>query len=175
MIELLVVISILGILAAIGAPALSNMMKSTRLSSTASALQVSLSLARSEAVKRGSNGRVTVAANTTAGVWSNGWTVFVDGTSTANNGVAPTADSSSVTRLEVVAAPSGGVSYGSTRSDLSYFTYDGRGRLVDKDDGLAYRSFWFFTGDSDKYCIVISSSGRARAERVATGSDCSTG
>ncbi len=90
MVELMVVVAIMAILAAVGGPSFLNMMQWTRVSAAASALQVSLSLARSDAVKRGSNGRVTVAANTTAGIWSNGWTVFVDGTSTATSGVAPT-------------------------------------------------------------------------------------
>lgn len=173
MVELMVVVAIMAILAAVGGPSFLNMMQSTRVSAAASALQVSLSLARSEAVKRGSNGRVTVAANTTAGIWSNGWTVFVDGTSTANSGVAPTADSSSVTRLEVVAAPAGGVSYGQTGS-LNYFTYNGSGRLVTTAGANANRSFWFFTGTSDKYCIVINTSGRVRTERVASAGSCTT-
>ena len=107
LIETMMVVAIVAILASIAGPSMVEMYRTTRLSSASSALQVSLSLARSEAIKRGSDARVTVVANTTAGVWTNGWTVFADGTTNANAGVAPTADTTVapiVTRLEVVAA-----------------------------------------------------------------------
>ncbi len=112
LVELMVVVAILGILAAVAVPSFGDMMRKNRLSSASSALQVSLSLARSEAIKRGVDSVVTVAANTTAGTWTNGWTVFVDKTGTANSGVAPIADTTgatAVTRVEIAAAPSGPV------------------------------------------------------------------
>lgn len=176
LIEAMVVVSIVAILAAIAAPSFSDMLRSNRLSAASSALQVSLSLARSEAVKRGADARVTVAANTTAGVWTNGWTVFVDGTGTANAGVAPTADTAGVTgvtRVEVVAAPSGPISVGQTGT-LNYFTYNGVGRLITTTGGPANRSFWFFDGVSEKYCLVLNVSGRVRTTRVASGASCPT-
>lgn len=174
LIELLVVVAIAAILVALAAPSFSDMMRRNRLSAAASALQVSLSLARSEAVKRGADARVTVAANTTAGAWTNGWTVFVDGTGTANNGVAPTADTTgatAVTRVEVVAAPTGPVSTGQTGT-LNYFTYNGVGRLITTTGASANRSFWFFDGTSEKYCLVLSITGRVRTTRVASSANC---
>lgn len=173
-IELLVVVAIAAILVALGAPSFSEMMRRNRLSAAASALQVSLSLARSEAVKRGSDARVTVAANTTAGAWTNGWTVFVDGTGTANGGVAPTVDTTgatAVTRVEVVAAPTGPVSTGQTGS-LNYFTYNGVGRLITTTGASANRSFWFFDDTSERYCLVLNVTGRVRNTRVASGAPC---
>jgi len=174
LIELMVVVAIVAIMVAIGAPSFSEMMRRNRLSAAASALQVSLSLARSEAVKRGSDARVTVAANTTAGAWANGWTVFVDGTGTANGGVAPTADTTgatAVTRVEVVAAPTGPVSTGQTGS-LNYFTYNGVGRLITTTGASANRSFWFFDDTSERYCLVLNVTGRVRSTRVASGAPC---
>jgi type IV fimbrial biogenesis protein FimT len=179
LIEALVVIAIVAILAAIGAPSLQSMLRNNRLSAAASAMQVSLNLARSEAVTRGANARVTVAANTTAGVWANGWTVFLDGTSTANGGVAPTANSASscasscVVLLEKAAALDASISYGTTGS-IGYFTYTGTGRLVDASGADANRSFWFFDSNSDKYCLVISTSGRVRTQRVGSTENCAT-
>lgn len=175
-VELMVVVAIVAILVALGAPSFSDMMRRNRLSAAASALQVSLSLARSEAVKRGSDARVTVAANTTAGAWTNGWTVFVDGTGTANGGIAPTADTTgatAVTRVEVVAAPTGPISTGQTGS-LNYFTYNGVGRLITTTGASANRSFWFFDDISERYCLVLSVTGRVRSTRVASGAACPT-
>lgn len=172
----MVVVAIVAILATLAAPSFVTMLRNNRLSAAASALQVSLSLARSEAVKRGADARVTVAANTTAGVWTNGWTVFVDGTGTANAGVAPTADTAGVTgvtRVEVVAAPSGPIDTGQTGT-LNYFTYNGAGRLITTTGASANRSFWFFDATSERYCLVLNVSGRVRTTRVASGASCPT-
>lgn len=176
LIELMVVVAIVAILATLAAPSFVDMLRRNRLSTAVSALQVSLSLARSEAVKRGADARVTVAANTSAGVWTNGWTVFVDGTGTANAGVAPSADTTgvtAVTRVEVVAAPSGPISTGQTGT-LNYFTYNGVGRLITTTGASANRSFWFFDADSERYCLVLNVSGRVRTTRVASGASCPT-
>jgi type IV fimbrial biogenesis protein FimT len=174
LIEVMVVVAIVAILAALAAPSFAEMLRRNRLSAASSALQVSLNIARSEAIKRGADARVTVAANTTAGVWTNGWTVFVDGTSDANGGLGPAADtttSTPVTRVEVVAAPSGPLSTDQTGS-INYFIYNGLGRLISATGASANRSFWFFDGNSERYCLVLSLSGRVRSTRVASGADC---
>jgi len=176
LIELMVVVSIVAILAALATPSFVDLLRRNRLSAAVSALQVSLSLARSEAVKRGADARVTVAANTAAGVWTNGWTVFVDGTGTANAGVAPAADTTGVTgvtRVEVVAALSGPISAGQTGA-LNYFTYNGVGRLITTTGASANRSFWFFDATSERHCLVLNVSGRVRITRVASGASCPT-
>ncbi|SFU94334.1 type IV fimbrial biogenesis protein FimT [Polaromonas sp. YR568] len=170
----MVVVAIVGILAGLAAPSFSDLLRRNRLASASSALQVSLSLARSEAVKRGSDARVTVAANGTAGVWTNGWTVFVDKTTTANAGVGPTADSGTVTRLEVAGVPSLPVSTAQTGT-LKYFSYNGQGRLIDVSGAAVVdRSFWFFDGTSQKYCLVINNTGRVRTTRVEAAQSCPT-
>lgn len=174
LIELMVVVAIVAILAALGAPSFVGMLRSNRLSAAASSLQVSLSLARSEAIKLGADARVTVAANTTAGLWTNGWTVFVDGTGTANASIAPTADTAGaagVTRVEVVGAPSGPISIGQTGA-LNYFTYNGVGRLITTNGASANRSFWFFDDTSEKYCLVLNVTGRVRTTRAGTAASC---
>lgn len=173
LIELMVTVAIVAILASLAAPSFSSLIASNRASSAASALQVSLSLARSEAVKRGADARVTVAANGAAGTWSNGWTVFVDKTTDANGGVGPTADSATVTRLEVVAGFQN-VDYTQTGS-LNYFSYNGAGRMVDVTGaGVVNRSFEFHSGSSDKYCLVVSNTGRVRTAKVKNDTSCPT-
>lgn len=172
-IEVMVVLVILAILTSLAAPSFRNMILSNRAAGAASALQVSLNLARSEAVRRGSDARVTIAANTVAGQWSNGWTVFVDKTSNANSGLAPTADGSTVTRLEVVAALND-ISYGQTGT-LDYFSYNGLGRMVDASgSAVANRTFWFFADTSDRYCLVVNNTGRVRLTKVKSNETCPT-
>jgi type IV fimbrial biogenesis protein FimT len=174
LVETMVVVAIIAILGAIAGPSFRDMIRNNRLSAASSALQTSLSLARSEASKRGADARVTVAANSTAGVWTNGWTVFEDKTSNANGGVAPSADSSTVKRLEIVAAPSTPISVSQT-SSLNYFTYNGQGRLITETGASgANRSFWFYDSSSDKYCLIVSISGRVRTERASSSASCAT-
>jgi type IV fimbrial biogenesis protein FimT len=173
LIELMVVVAIVAILAAVAAPSFANLIRSNRLAGASSALQVSLNVARSEAVKRGADARVTVAANGTAGQWTNGWTVFVDRTTNANGGVAPADDSNAnAARLEVVASPSTSLLSSYTGS-INSFTYNGQGRLIDvSGGGVVNRSLWFYQGDSERYCLVLSNSGRVRVARTASAVAC---
>jgi len=78
-----VVIAIVGILAAVGAPSFSTFLNNSRLNSTSSQLLNELNLARSEAVKR--NARVLVCVRNAAGTdcgtstnWAAGWLVCYD-------------------------------------------------------------------------------------------------
>ena len=88
-IELLVTTAVLAILAAIAAPSFNAMFDRWRVYQTAEALQSSLMLARSEAIKRGGNVYLERLPNTTVGCvtdgttidWDCGWVVFFD----ANN------------------------------------------------------------------------------------------
>ncbi|HAL40330.1 MAG TPA: hypothetical protein DCP03_20420 [Polaromonas sp.] len=177
LIELMVVVAMVAILAGLAAPSFTKLLRNNRLAAASSALQVSLSLARSEAVKRGSDARVTVAANGTAGSWLNGWTVFVDQTTDAHGGLGPTTDDTSATgwtRLDVVGAPSGPISVGQTGT-LKYFSYNGQGRMIDVTGaGVVNRSFWFFYDTSQKYCLIVNNTGRVRAARVDSSAVCSS-
>jgi type IV fimbrial biogenesis protein FimT len=174
MVELLVVIAIVAALASLAVPSFTDMMQKNRLSAAAAVMQKSLSLARSEAIRRGTDARVTVAAATTAGAWANGWTVFADKTANANGGVAPIADSAgatAVTRLEIVTPLRTPISFDQTGS-LNYFMFNGQGRIVDVNGGPGNRSFFFFDGNSERYCLIINTAGRVRTERVASGAVC---
>lgn len=175
LIEVMVVIAIVGILAAIAAPSFTEMLRNNRASAAASALQVSLNLARSEAIKRGSDARVTVAANTTAGTFTNGWAVFVDRTLNANSSVAPTTNTATLELIEVVAAPSGPLSFSQTFASINSFTYDGRGRGIDvAGAGVINRQVWFFDGTSQRHCLVTNNSGRVYAVRTESATACPT-
>jgi type IV fimbrial biogenesis protein FimT len=71
LIELIVVVSIVGILASIAVPSFAGMMATSRVKGAASNLHMSLLRARSQAVK--GNARVTVTRN--GSNWQSGWTV----------------------------------------------------------------------------------------------------
>jgi type IV fimbrial biogenesis protein FimT len=80
-IELMVTLGIAGVLAAVAAPSMKDFINNSRLKSHNSALESSLMLARSEAVKR--QVRVVVCGSSTqtsctSGDWQQGWIVFVD-------------------------------------------------------------------------------------------------
>ncbi|OGT03536.1 MAG: hypothetical protein A2143_06165 [Gallionellales bacterium RBG_16_57_15] len=70
--ELLIVVAILGILASIALPSFQSLTQSQWVKNASFELFSSLSLARSEAIKR--NGEVTVAP-LVAGDWGQGWTI----------------------------------------------------------------------------------------------------
>lgn len=77
LIELIVTITIAGILAAVAIPSFISTINSNRLTTYANELIASLNLARSEAIKRSQ--QVTVRRNSaTSDVWEGGWDVFVD-------------------------------------------------------------------------------------------------
>ena len=72
LIELLVVVVVLGVLASLGASGFQSLIQSQRAKNASFELFSSLSLARSEAIKR--NNPVTLAPTDGAN-WGNGWTI----------------------------------------------------------------------------------------------------
>ena len=75
LVELMVVVTIAGVLAMVGLPEMNNLIKNSRIKSVSLDIYSSLALARSEAVKRNA-GNISMIAAT--GGWQNGWTVCVD-------------------------------------------------------------------------------------------------
>ena len=79
MVEMLTTLTIVGILASLAAPAFTSLIASQKVKTSASMLQSSLLMARSEAIKR--NTDVTVSPIN--GNWASGWTVTVVVSSTS--------------------------------------------------------------------------------------------
>jgi type IV fimbrial biogenesis protein FimT len=71
--ELIVTLTILGILASIAAPSFRDIMMDQRVKSASFDMTAALILARSEALKQ--NGSVTLAPSSGTTEWANGWTV----------------------------------------------------------------------------------------------------
>ncbi len=80
--ELIAVLTIAGILAAIAAPSISQLLQSNTLTATTNEFLADLKTARSEAVKRGIQTIIcestTSAGCTTTGSWNGGWMIFSD-------------------------------------------------------------------------------------------------
>jgi type IV fimbrial biogenesis protein FimT len=77
LVEMIVTVTIAGILAAIAIPSFNSIISNNRLSAYSNQFVAALNLARSEAVKRGT--KVTVGRlGTTAKDWKDGWQVFVN-------------------------------------------------------------------------------------------------
>ncbi|OAI18110.1 hypothetical protein A1507_10240 [Methylomonas koyamae] len=74
LVELIIVVAIVGILAAVAIPSFTSAIRSSRLTSTANQLVTALNYTRNEAIKRG---QIVVAAKT-GSEWENGWQVFID-------------------------------------------------------------------------------------------------
>ena len=70
--EILIVVAIIGILASLAAPSFSDLIKSQRVKSMATDISASLTLARSEAIKRNKN--VTLSP-IVADTWKSGWQI----------------------------------------------------------------------------------------------------
>jgi type IV fimbrial biogenesis protein FimT len=74
LIELMVVISIIGILAAIATPSFREIMRNSELTSATNTLMASINTGRTEAMKRGKNAVIVP----TGATWDQGITVFID-------------------------------------------------------------------------------------------------
>jgi type IV fimbrial biogenesis protein FimT len=83
-IELMVVVMIVGILAAIATPSFRNITATTRVKTAASDIHLSLTRARSEAIKRNLN--ITVGAPSG---WLGGWTVSAGDETIETHGAIP--------------------------------------------------------------------------------------
>lgn len=93
LVELIVALTIAGVLMAIAAPALQKFVSSNRLTGQVNDLMADINLARSEAIKRNVTTGVCVTAAggsscVTSGNWTNGWLVYY---------VCPTGDPSGCT------------------------------------------------------------------------------
>ena len=152
LIEVVIVVTIAGILAAVAAPSFRSFITSQRVKTASFDVLASLTLARSEAIKRNSDVSMVPAS----GGWSNGWTI-VSGTTT----------------LQSKSAYSGRCITEATGTDCttaSTLTFGGNGRL--KTSATAFTigtSPLTATADIVTRCVTISLSGQASSKLKGTG------
>jgi type IV fimbrial biogenesis protein FimT len=88
MIELMTVLALIAILAAMAAPSFNEIIKSNRLTSQVNDFIAAINLARSEAIKRNQNVILCRSADGTScaasGGWEQGWMVFADANNNTN-------------------------------------------------------------------------------------------
>jgi type IV fimbrial biogenesis protein FimT len=149
-VEMMITITVLGILAMVALPSLQGLIANQRVRNVTTDLMASLAFARSEAIKR--NAQVNVVP--TGGDWAGGWTVQTAGGATLRaqdplSGI-------------IVAGPAGNV------------TYQGNGRVV----GAAAIGFTFRSsqvGSVTMRCLVLDPSGRPNIQLdndTDTGNGC---
>jgi type IV fimbrial biogenesis protein FimT len=168
LLEMLVALAILGIMAAVGVPSLMDTVNRMAVTSAARTISSSLSLARSEAVKRGSDVSICPSADGTdceSDNWAGGWIVFVDANGDADGDTGSVDAGDTVIRVfdplsDIVmdAAPA---------TDLLTYDSKGYGQLA------ALTTFTICPLDGDETVakeVEISLSGRARI--ISSGASC---
>lgn len=170
LLEVLVVIAIVGVLAALAAPSFTPTIQRYRIQQAVEDMTATLYLARSEAIKRGGN--ITVIKNavnaaecpqaTTAIEWGCGWRVFVD---TNDNGTQQAGE-----ETLRISAPTTGVNFINTNNiGSARFKVDRWGQI----NGLGAQGFVISPvgqGVSSPYVtsLCVSSGGRIQARKGET-------
>lgn len=183
LVELIIVLTIAGILLAIAAPNMSNFVKDHRLTSQINDLIGDLSFARSEAIKRGTNITICKQDSTSstplcktaaADAWSAGRIMFID---SDNDGQIDASE----TVLRNRAAIDGNntlVSVTATTEDLTKPTHNAQKLIVYTNTGLttiksgeeANFRFCDSRGANKAVTVLINSTGRNRINRTPPAS-----
>lgn len=164
--ELLVALAIAAILLAFGVPAMASLMRTSRLTAATNDLLVSLHLARSEAIKRGSRVVACPSADGSScaqtGGWHQGWLVFHD----ANNNAAPDGGEALIQVRQALPAGLRVTSQGSTARYISYAPTGATEQVSGAFQAgtLTLCSEWGGTQSARK--IIISKTGRPRTTRL---------
>lgn len=168
LLEMLITLGILGIMAVVAVPSMVDTLNRMAVTSAARTLTSTLSLARSEAVKRGEDVSICPSATGTdcaAANWAAGWIVFVDANDDADGGAGSVDAGDTVIR---VFDPLADVAMAADpETDLLVYDNKGYGRLG------ALTVFTICPVDGDAASakeVEISLSGRARI--VSSGVDC---
>ena len=173
-IELLILVAAVGLLVLISVPGSSMLIERYRVNAVSTDLARGLSLARSEAIKRGSTVRLCPSANgrvcSTDGDWSQGWLVYSDGNA---DGTVQEFE-----LIEVFARPAGEIriiAAGPVERDASF---DLAGLVGDTDKKGEHRGGEFlvcYPGSSaDAKAVVIDDEGWVNVVPSGAGG-CATG
>ncbi|MEZ5488965.1 MAG: GspH/FimT family protein [Gammaproteobacteria bacterium] len=157
-IELIIALAALGILLAIGLPSFQDTVEDVNTNARVKELITSLSLARSEAVKRGTDVHLcatnSAGSDCAAGQWSVGWIVFEDANGDAN-GAAGSIDAGD----EIIRVFGAGRSPSAITFTAALVTFNSMGFNA---TGTS-QEFEIFPGgsiDSHARCIQLSAVGR---------------
>lgn len=142
LIELMVVVALAAILAALAAPSFKSFVAGQRIKTAASDFAMAVILARSEAIKR--NADVTITSVTAGATgWQDGWIVAVGGTQLSQQQAYT------------------GVTFSGPASAI---TYNGSGRL-----GAAVSTMTITGSDGSARCVAFDLSGMPRSSKSSSG------
>lgn len=146
LVELMITLSVAAVLMTLAAPSFTDIIKNNRLTTQYNELLASLSLARSESIKRGVN---VIALSNNGASWGDGWTVFIDADDNGNVDAGE--------ELRVQAKLSGSNTLNFARDRITYAN-TGLGT------GIINGTFTLCDdrGDSDRKGLVVSPTGRVR-------------
>jgi type IV fimbrial biogenesis protein FimT len=162
LIELMVVVAIVAVLAAVGAPSFRDMLLNQRLASAAQSFNSALSLARMEAIQRARPVEVAALAGSD---WSGGW-------------IVRTGDDESLQTLRRFERLSQGVSVDTTLGGgfAQGLRYDGNGfsRQTSRA-GFSAGCLTLKAETGRRASIIVSASGRAKVCNPDVSGDCGSG
>jgi type IV fimbrial biogenesis protein FimT len=165
LIELMVTVSVLAIVLAMGVPSFQQLISDNRMAVQANDFLAALNFGRSESIKRGQ--RITLCKSadlsscTTAGNWGQGWIVFVD----SNNNA--TADDGSGTLLKIHESLTPSALSGNTNvADYVSYTPDGTTRLTSNAFQAGTLTLCPGASNMTGRTITINAVGRARISTV---------
>ena len=167
LLELIVTLAIVAIVATLGVPGFQQMLRNNRLSTQTNEFLAALSLARSEAIKRGVRVSLCKSADgancITSGGYQQGWIVFVD-SSNPPGATTPTVDAGEVV-LRVYAALPGRLALTGNSTVQSYVSYVAGGMSQLLSGGFQAGTLTL-CATPEARLIVINSMGRARVAKA---------
>ncbi len=158
-IELLITVSVVGILVAVALPNYNSFVRNNCLTTTTNDLVTSMQIARSEAIKR----RINVGVYTASG-WASGWEVFVDADDGSDKDaseevlrtITPTCGSGSMTVTEIDGSAGSAPNPNDTSAGEDTFIYNSEGFI---DNAGTFDICDDRTGETGRQ-ITISITGR---------------
>jgi type IV fimbrial biogenesis protein FimT len=179
LIELVIVLAIASIVALIGAPSLSKIVKDSRLRLAANSLQNSFALARSTSVARSSN--VTICKSSdgttcaTSGDWSQGWMIFEDTGTIGDSSDDTTTDTDGDQRVRVQQAFDTTVSMTGSSGLTNFVSFDASGFTRDASNNYQSGSIIVCDerGDEGRVrAVYLGAAGSSRVGDLEGGLSC---
>jgi type IV fimbrial biogenesis protein FimT len=161
LIEVLIGLALAGVLAVIAAPNWRGFLAASELRQRSESLMRALSVARSEAIKRG--GRVDVCPSADqmrcepSGTWETGWLTFVN-----DADVAQPASRAAILSREGPAA--NGITIAGNRPVGDYISFTSLGHARRHDGALQMGTFTVCRRGQDARKVVLANSGRVRID-----------
>ena len=125
LLELMVTLTVAGVLLSVGVPSFFDVIRNSRAAANANELVTALTIARSEAIRRGARVSICRSSDGLAcgGTWANGWIVFRD--DAATDIAAPMVGEV----LRVWPAPSGNTAVSTTPAGMAWVRFLPRGNV----------------------------------------------